>query len=74
MYKSEKDSFIVVFWTRTMQAMMNVLVVLSFAAIGYLVWYLMEMSAEEHWSPIYSAIAVNLIMTLLPIVFSWVIK
>ncbi|XP_018570841.1 transmembrane channel-like protein 3 isoform X2 [Anoplophora glabripennis] len=74
MYESHEDPFIVIFWTGTMQVMMNILVVLSLAGSGYLMWFLMDMAMKEHWSSMYSAIVVNLIMTLLPIVFSWVIN
>ncbi|KAJ8915105.1 hypothetical protein NQ315_000357 [Exocentrus adspersus] len=74
MYESEKETFIVVFWTRTMQLMMHLMVSITLAASGYLMWFLMDKSAKENWSPIYTALVVNVIMAVMPIVFSFIIN
>ncbi|KAJ8959243.1 hypothetical protein NQ318_022506 [Aromia moschata] len=74
MRQSGKDTCMVIFWSRMMQATMNLFILVCLAVTGYVMWYFMDKASTEHWQSIYTAIIVNTIMTVFPIIFSCVVK
>ncbi|KAJ8968030.1 hypothetical protein NQ317_017167 [Molorchus minor] len=74
MHQKEKDSCMVIFWTKMMQLTMNIFILILLFATGYVMWFSMDKAEKEHWSSVYTTIAVNVIMTLFPIIFSIIVR
>ncbi|VEN60994.1 unnamed protein product [Callosobruchus maculatus] len=73
-HKKEDRSCFQNFLIFGLQLSMHVMILFLLIGIGSLVWFLMEKATAEDWSPIITAIAVNVIMTFAPIFFSVFIK
>nr|CAI5856321.1 unnamed protein product [Callosobruchus analis] len=73
-HKTEDRSCFHRFLTIGIQLSMHVLILFVLIGIGSLLWFLMEKATAEDWSPIITAVAVNLIMTFAPIFFSVFVK
>lgn len=71
--QSIKKSCLIVFWSRTIQCIVNLFIVVGLIGIGYLVWIYLERENSIK-STIVTPILISIIVLFLPLVFGAVVK
>lgn len=71
--QSTKKPCLLVFWSKTIQVIVNLFIACGMAAVGYLVWiYLGREDSMENG--IITAILISKIVLFFPLIFSTVVK
>lgn len=71
--QSIKKSFLVVFWSRTIQIIVNLFIVLGMAGIGYLIWVYLARD-DNTSSSVFTAVLISKIVLFLPLIFGAIVK
>lgn len=74
--KTEKmeKSYLEIFCIRMKQLSINVLIICALIGVGYLTWFFLDRAFKESFSPIWTAVFVNVMMAVIPVGLSWIVK
>ena len=70
----EDWSCLVKFWTYTIQVVVNILVLVILAAVGWMTWVLMKKSNEGEIAVYITALVINIIIMVFPSLFYYISK
>lgn len=74
MREKHKNTFLETFYLRFKQLSINVIIMCGLTGIGYLVWFSMDQVFEHTYSPVLSAVFINVMMIIIPICLTWIVQ